>query len=280
MSERALDHGTAVPETAVGFSAYGGRIRVRANDTELADWVRGSLPPAGRLDGRGEPDLTYRAIRSPDGGPNRLWAEDDLLLETRDPVEFRDRLERELHFAAAASARDRVFIHAGVVRVGDEIVLLPGRSRVGKSFLVAALLDAGAVYLSDEYAVVDRRGRIHPFPRDLRLRGPEGPEVRSPEELGAEVATTPGPASRILVTHHRPGARWRPAELGRADALLELFANSVTARTRSSLVMSALRQVVEEAVAHRGVRGEARQIVEWLGLSAGTRESTEKERFK
>src|SRR6267142_2744385 len=45
-----------------------------------------------------------------------------------------------------------------------------GRSLSGKTTLVRELLRRGATYYSDEFAVVDDFGNIHPFPRPLGIR--------------------------------------------------------------------------------------------------------------
>jgi hypothetical protein len=42
-------------------------------------------------------------------------------------------------------------------------MVLPGKSFAGKTTLVAALVRAGAEYWSDEYAVLDANGDVHPY---------------------------------------------------------------------------------------------------------------------
>ena len=61
-------------------------------------------------------------------------------------------------------------MHAGVVGWNGRALLLPGRTLSGKTTLVAELLRAGATYYSDELAVLDARGRVHPFPKPLAIR--------------------------------------------------------------------------------------------------------------
>jgi hypothetical protein len=71
-------------------------------------------------------------------------------------------LDAQLRARIAYAAPDRIFVHAGVVAVGDRAILLPGMSFAGKSTLVAALVSTGATYLSDEFAVLDAAGLVHP----------------------------------------------------------------------------------------------------------------------
>lgn len=268
--ERTTSPAPVSASERVRFSVYGGRIDVRTNDPDTAGWVRDHLPFGAGPGADGEPDVVLRVVREPGGGPGaeryRLTADGEPVVEIADRHRFLERLEQELHFAAAASARTRAFVHAGAVLVDGEVVLIPGRSGTGKTSLVAALIRAGAMYLSDEYAVIDRHGRVHPYPRPLRIRTSGGRVSRPVEWWDGGVAQEPARASTILVTRFCPGARWRPEEIGRAEAMLELFSNAVTARTRSSVVLSALRKAVEGTGAYRGMRGESDQIVRWLGL--------------
>ena len=72
----------------------------------------------------------------------------------------------------AAETRERVFVHAGVVGWKGHAIVIPGRSRSGKTTLVAELVKAGAEYYSDEFAVLDAEGRVHPFPEAAVGPGP------------------------------------------------------------------------------------------------------------
>ncbi|HEY7009005.1 MAG TPA: hypothetical protein VH395_08705 [Jatrophihabitantaceae bacterium] len=61
-------------------------------------------------------------------------------------------------------------IHAAVVRGPAGLIVIPGRSGLGKTTLTAALLRAGFEYVSDEALAVDTAtGCAMPFPRPLGL---------------------------------------------------------------------------------------------------------------
>src|SRR5205085_12389371 len=113
------------------------------------------------------------------------------------------------------NARRRPFVHAGVVGWNGRAIILPGKSMSGKSTLVAALVRAGATYYSDEYAVFDAQGRIHPYARPLSLRGEEGaPAKRCPaQELGGTPGNGPLRVGLVAAADYRPGASWRPRPL-------------------------------------------------------------------
>jgi hypothetical protein len=179
----------------------------------------------------------------------------------RDPRAAAERIVADLQAYLARHARARVFVHAGVVGVHGRAVIIPGRSFSGKSTLVAALVAAGAVYASDEMAVLDRRGRVHPYARPLALRS--GGTVRRVGSawLPGGVATAPAPVGLVLVPRYRPGARWAPQELSPAQAMLELLRHTLAVRSRPVEVLAVLRAVVEHARAWAGVRGEPEEVV-------------------
>ena len=62
---------------------------------------------------------------------------------------------QDIDNAVARHSHQMLFVHAGVVGWRGLAIVLPGRSRTGKSTLVAELVLRGAVYYSDEFAVLD-----------------------------------------------------------------------------------------------------------------------------
>jgi hypothetical protein len=163
----------------------------------------------------------------------------------------------------AERAPDHLFVHAGVVGWQGAAIVMPGASFAGKTTLVQAWLDAGATYYSDEFAVLDRAGRVHPFARPLAIRdGSPHPPRRVPAEtLGARTGTMPLPIGLVLVTSYRAGARWRPRRLTAAPALLALMRHTVAARGNPAHSMPILKHAVSGSPALTGKRGEARRLV-------------------
>jgi len=129
----------------------------------------------------------------------------------------------------------------------------------GKTSLVAALLQLGAEYYSDEYAVLDMKGRVHPFAKPLSIRQPgQLPAARlGAETFGARTGTKSLPIAVILDTYFHEGSRWRPKTVSRGMGVLSLLGNTITARIRPARNMPVLRQAVSNAVVLKGVRGEA-----------------------
>src|SRR5882672_8024726 len=74
-------------------------------------------------------------------------------------------LETDLHRYTAEATSDMTFLHAGVVGWQGRAMAFPGRTLSGKTPLVREMLRLGATYYSDEFAVVDDFGLVHPFAR-------------------------------------------------------------------------------------------------------------------
>ena len=174
-----------------------------------------------------------------------------------------EALESELRLNVAAAARRRVFVHAGVVAWRGRAIVLPGRSFSGKTTLVAELLRARAVYYSDEFAVLDERGRVHPFPKPLSIREEGGGTVRNcpAEALGSRQGVKPLPIGLVALSEFRPGMRWRPARLTPGQGLLALLAHTVPVRRRPKASLETLERTVSQALVLKGVRGEAQEMV-------------------
>jgi len=144
-------------------------------------------------------------------------------------------------------------------------------SHSGKTTLVNQLIRAGATYYSDEYAVLDRRGRVHPYARPLRLRFPDSLDRKriKAEEIGAAVGFKPLPIGLVVFTCYEPGARWRPRRLTCGNGVLELMANTVSARSRTARALSVLPKALESAQILKGCRGEAHEAADAVLQFAG-----------
>ena len=100
----------------------------------------------------------------------RLYAGTNLVADGRTLTDAGRALAAHAELFVAEHATDHLFVHAGVVGWEDRAIVMPGASFAGKTTLVRAWLEAGATYYSDEFAVLDRDGRVHPFARPLAIR--------------------------------------------------------------------------------------------------------------
>jgi hypothetical protein len=168
-------------------------------------------------------------------------------------------IEMHVQEAIATQSPSHVFVHAGVVGWNGQAVLIPGRSYSGKSTLVMALTELGATYYSDEYAVIDQEGFVHPYLRELRLRDDvQGVRERKQNAL-ASGAELPKPLSvgLVLVSEYTAGAVWCPSRLTCGEALFSLIENTVAIRAQPEASMRTLRHLAVNARAYKTVRGEA-----------------------
>jgi hypothetical protein len=184
-----------------------------------------------------------------------------LLVRTGDIETLLSVLESDLHFQVAQHARTGLFVHSGVVGWNDQAIIIPGRSRSGKSSLVAALVRAGATYYSDEYAILDHAGRVHPYPKPLSIRNGSGDGVKTPvEALGGHTGSVALTVGLIVSTYYRPGARWRPRAITAGQAVMALVDNTVLATERPQLMLETMTKAASGALALRGPRGEADRV--------------------
>jgi len=256
---------------AAGFSikSYGVRIGIRSNDPSCLKRARNHLPHGWELSSSPVVDRLYSLLidgTSPRANVRRfnlLYGDHIRLARSVDLEQIFERFESDLRLFVAELARRRVFVHAGVVGWKGKAIVVPGRSFSGKSSLVAALVSAGATYYSDEYAVFDSRGRVHPFPKALEIRdqGDTRQTKVTIEELGGQAGIRPLPVGLVVMTQFKAGATWRPRKLTPGKGVLELLSNTVSARREPEKALVTLQHVVASAEVVKGARGECRDIV-------------------
>jgi hypothetical protein len=173
-----------------------------------------------------------------------------------------DALVVDLQSTLARIATGWTFIHAGVVAINDRALLLPGRSHVGKSTLVAALLRAGAAYGSDEFAVLDRNGLVHPYPRPLAMRAPV--TRLSPEALGASTLSEGCLVAAVLFTTFVVGERLAPKTISSGEVVLYLLEHTLAARARAPETLAALQALAITTHGFIGPRGDADEAAKIL----------------
>ena len=190
-----------------------------------------------------------------------LYRDAARLARSLDMAEIRRAFERDLSIAIGDAARRRVFVHAGVVGVNGGAILIPGKSCSGKTTLVQALVAQGGVYYSDDYAVLDGRGRVFPWaePLSLRERGPtRASERHTPESLGMASGRKGLPVRLVVLTSFQKGRAFSPREETKAAGTLGLLQHTLPARRRPRAALKALAAAVSGARVISGPRGEAR----------------------
>jgi hypothetical protein len=253
------------------FVAYGVRVGIRANRCDILDQCLEYLPVGWKPSSSKTVERLYSIFCEEDlpvdgGGGCRLYRNGQELFCSREKRELFERFESELALHVAEVSRRRVFVHAGVVGLGGSAILIPGKSLSGKTTLVAGLVRAGATYYSDEFAVLDSHGRVHPYAQPLQIReNGERRQIKCPvEQLGGLTGRVPLPVALIILSHYRPAANWRPRHLSPGQGLLGMLDNTVSARRSPGPALRTLKAVVSQAFTVKGVRGEANQIIDWI----------------
>lgn len=242
------------------FEAFGLELRLCTNSPELLERAEPLLPPGWQRRPKSS-SQTRVGLLAEDNDIYSIY--NDAICTHDAPGEEFALMMLEMQLAAhiAIDATDFVAVHAGVVAVGGRAIVMPGVSFSGKTSLVRALIEAGATYYSDEYAMFDEDGRVHPYARRLSFRPPEGRPVElSVEDLGGVAGTDPLPVAVVAVTHYRPDGEWQPRELSHAAGALAMLEHAVPAQARPEQTMRVLRKALEGAVILEGERGEADEV--------------------
>lgn len=258
---------------AFTVAGYGARVGVRVSDESLAPALRARLPPGARLEAPGRSDrvITLRANGGEGRPPYEVVSEGRIFWGGAELPQALGAYEGALRKALALHARRRLFVHAGVVAWRGGAIVLPGPSMAGKTRLVAQLVMAGADYLSDECAVLDERGLVHPFAKPLSIRDPQGrqSDVRV-ESLGGRAARSPLPVRLVLLTRFRDGSKWKPRRLAAGVGALEIMRHAVAARLRPELALSVLGAVALSAPVFKSLRPDAERVADQiLALAVG-----------
>lgn len=175
-------------------------------------------------------------------------------------------LQSLVRIRVAEYAKDEVFVHAGVVGWKDRAIIIPAGSFSGKTTLVAEFVKIGAVYYSDEYAVFDSEGYVHPFARDLSMRS-EGSWEQTDvpvAELGGSVSDERLPAGLILITKYEPDAEWKPEILTVGEGVVEMVPHTISIRRNTEFALKVLNLAASRAIIARGKRNDARKFAEYI----------------
>lgn len=245
----------------VAFCGYGARIGVRFTDRNLGAQLARRPSPGTCLAPPGAVDHMLSVFRQ--GGRYWIYADADMKCQPALRADLLNAFTTHLRAAFAQCSARQLFVHAGVVGWRGRAIVVPGKSLAGKTTLIAELVKAGASYFSDEYAVLDDVGQVHPFAKPLSLRETRASrQCETPvEALGGVAATKPLPVGLVVMTRYREHARWEPQTLTPRESALEIMAHTIAARRWPVLALSVIGTIVERAPVIRSDRGDARGVV-------------------
>lgn len=210
-------------------------------------------------------DRLYSCVVARRGGGSHLLFDNEREIgRTEDLDEIATRFQAFMQIHIAEHAPNRTFLHAGAVGWKGRAIVLPGRTGAGKTTLTAELVRAGASYLSDDFAPIDDRARVHPFPKLLAVR--EGGETRElpVEAFGGRQGRLPLPVGVVVLSSYTAGRRFRPRRLSPGRAVIELLKTTASARRQPARAFDRLSNLAQQAPVLRGVRGDAAEAVDLI----------------
>jgi hypothetical protein len=242
---------------SIAFEAFGVRIGVTTHPAELLDSVVALLPPGSRTCPPTAVDISF-GILAEDDGSYRFTREDSPVVGGVDLHFALLLLDGQIRISVGLHAPNRIFVHAGVVAHEGRAIVLPGLSFAGKTTLVVALIRAGATYYSDEFAVLDEHGLVHPYAKSLSIRdGERAQHDHEIESFGAIAGAEPLRIGAVVFTKYRAGAEWEPTRLSPARGALAMLEHTLPALTRSEETITTIKRALEGALLLEGDRGEA-----------------------
>ncbi len=144
-----------------------------------------------------------------------LSANREPLWQSGDSRDFPPAFEIHLYFQVIERMTPQILpLHASAVSVDNsQVCLFAGASGAGKSSICTAAILDGAAYLTDEFALLDESGLIHPFPRPLQWDAVEHPAFSQHELLNKALFSKsqysfPDPDGNIVTSQ-----LWLPASV-------------------------------------------------------------------
>lgn len=252
------------------FEAYNVKIGIRSTNHGVLEQIKERLPfllPTGY---RGidfiESEYIFSIIWS-DKPQKRLlvYKNDEEILKLPKKDWKLDFLESQIRVTVAEFSNEFVFLHAGAVRFKDKAIIIPARSFSGKTTLVAELAKRGLEYYSDEYAVIDENGLLHPFPKQLSMRGiiDDYQQIDiDVEDYGGKKGNEPINIGLILVSKFIKRAKFQPKLMSSGEGIIESIANSVSIRQNPEFVLRVLGKVMNQAKVVKTNRSEAKKFAD------------------
>lgn len=252
----------------INLKIFGLRVGIQVSDPALLDSLLSVIPFGWKKTSPTRTERLYSVIDYPVYGKRRpchsILVNGRLLALAADWDEICDAFYSDLEFFVASSSWKPLFVHAGAISWRNQAIILPGASHSGKTTLVRALLEAGASYYSDEFALFDSAGNLHAFPRPLFIRHNGTARRISASQLGARQEAATKPIAWVIVTRYKQGTHWQPRTLSRAEGMLALLQNTVAARRYPALALTVLQSSVRQARVLAGARGDAAQTADLI----------------
>lgn len=244
------------------IESFGVKIDITSNHPEAIEAVRKTIEEnlPGCVTEIEETETEYQfLVVWNKSGKGSLLKNGEIIYPNSKREEMLGYFVTELRRLIAEFSVGRIFIHSGAVSWKGKAILFPAKSFHGKTSLTAALVKRGALYYSDEYAVLDDEGFIHSFPKPLSIRGEidEYQQVEYPvEKLGGIAAKEKTRVGLVLITEYKSSARWNPRILSPARGIMEIIKHTVPIRNNPAFALKVLDKVANQALIVKSKRGD------------------------
>lgn len=259
---------------SISVLVHGVRLGIRANNVAALNYLLSLLPAGWKVSSRPIVQRLYSVVLPQFDIPslqkstslrrfNLLYGDHLRVARSIVMEDVIDAFKTDVQMFVAEYAPHRVFVHAGVVGWKGRAIVIPGRSFSGKSTLTAALVRAGATYYSDEYAVLDKQGRVHPYHKPISLRKENSYQSTDyPLEIfGGRAGVKPLKMGLVISSRFQADSQWRPRPLSAGRGVLIMLENTVSARRAPQIALATLQRAIGNAAILQGTRGEAEAIV-------------------
>lgn len=252
-----------------GFTVYDVKVGIETNRRDFFEEIQKELPlmfPIEKHFLDFEETNRRFCLKSLDENNFRLEIDNEETFFGTDRDKSLAQFFSYLRVKIAEYAESKVFLHAGVVGWKKQAIIIPANSFKGKTTLVSELVKQGAEYYSDEYAVLDENGLVHPFPKMLSMRGIIDDYTQkdiSPEEFG-KTGTEPIPVGLVLFTEFKEDSIWQPEILSVGQSMLEIIPHTIPIRYKPEFSLFVLNKILSRAIIAKSQRSEASRFAKIL----------------
>lgn len=260
------------------FESYGVKVAIESNSADVLEQASSTARSAllGNLIeiDCADAEQVFQIPITPEG-ICAVYQNGELMVEDTLRPAYWKYFDSLVRILVAEFAPTRVFIHAGSVGWRGRAIILPGNSHFGKTTLVAELAKCGAEYYSDEYAIIDEKGLLHPFARKLTMRENGRHVIEKPidvEEFGGIKGYVPIPLSTVLFTKYDPEKIQKYEFLTQGQGIVEIIGQTIGIRRNSEFVIKVLKNAFANAIIVKSPRTDAakfaRELLEFVDNTA------------
>lgn len=242
----------------------GSPIRFLADDIRMPELLGLFLPPCPVLTAEDAVEIEYSMLQA-NGNAYIALRNQQQIATAQSLLGALQEVITDLQVLIAGKIENRVFIHAAVVAIDGKAIILPGQSGVGKSTITSALIRLGAQYLSDEFALIDSMGMVHPYARYLAIKNPTfGVKRLSPEAFGALSFEGIAAPKAVVFARFKPSGSNVLIKLSRSELILNCMPHCLGIRSQVPETLASLNALSMRVQGYSAERGEAEEFAKVL----------------